>query len=45
MAGKRPNLEMIGKAVVSNPRKRKGIYEGDGYRFYNQSASKMQPMR
>ncbi|MDE0309036.1 MAG: site-specific DNA-methyltransferase [Acidiferrobacterales bacterium] len=34
--------EDLGKAVVSNRKKRRGIYEGPGYRFYHQSALKMQ---
>ena len=35
-------LDMIGRAIISNRRKRKGIYLGNGYRFYHQSAFKMQ---
>ena len=30
------------KAVVQSRERRKGIYEGEGYRFYHQSALKLQ---
>ena len=36
------NLARVGKFVVANNVKRKGIYEGRGYRFYHQSSLKMQ---
>ena len=37
------SFEQVGRAIVAPiKRKRKGIYEGDGYRFYHQSALKMQ---
>lgn len=35
-------FEEIGKAVLRPIKKRKGIYEGEGYRLYHQSALKMQ---
>ncbi len=34
--------EEMGRIIVLNKNKRKGIYEGEGYRFYHQSAFKMQ---
>ena len=37
-----PEIKTIGRSIVSNQKKRKRIYHGDGYRFYHQSALKMQ---
>ena len=38
------SLEELGRAVVTPiKRKRRGIYEGEGYRFYHQSALKQMP--
>lgn len=36
------SIEQVGQSVVAPIKKRKGIYEGFGYRFYHQSAFKMQ---
>lgn len=36
------SIDQVGQSVVARNKKRKGIYEGIGYRFYNQSAFKMQ---
>ena len=39
---RQPKLEDIGRSIVQPRKKRKGIYEGKGYRFYHQSALKLQ---
>jgi len=42
MSRKQLAFEKLGKAIVANTARRKGIYDGHGYRFYHQSAMKMQ---
>ena len=42
VARRKLDFESLGKATVMSHRKRKGIIEGKGYRFYHQSALKIQ---